>query len=58
MKTGSTVRLIQPEIRGRIVARRIKPDTDNIEVLVEFTDASGQPAQRWCDPATLEEVPA
>jgi len=34
MKTGSTVRLIQPEIKGQIKERRLNPSTDELEALV------------------------
>ncbi len=58
MKTGSTVRLIQPEIRGQIVERRINPSTDELEALVQWTDTEGQLVQRWFDLTSLEEVAA
>lgn len=58
MKAGSTVRLIQPEIRGEIKERRLNPATDELEALVEWTDASGAKVQRWFDLNQLEEVAA
>ena len=56
MKTGSTVRLIQPEIRGQVRERRINPQTDELELLVAWTDAAGETVQRWFDADRLEEV--
>lgn len=56
MKTGTSVRLVQPEIRGRIVERRINPATDELEVLVEWTE-DGQPVRRWLDVDRLEQLP-
>lgn len=57
MKTGSTVRLIQPEIRGQVMERRINPTTDELELLVEWTEAEGaEPITRWFDADALQEV--
>ena len=47
LKTGSTVRLIQPEIRGEVIERRISND-DELELLVEWQE-DGQPVRRWID---------
>lgn len=58
MKAGSTVRLIQPEIKGQIKERRLNPATDELEALVVWTDASGAQVERWFDLDQLEEVPA
>ncbi len=55
IKTGATVRLIQPEIRGHVIERRIHPETDEVECLVEWTEAD-QPVRRWIDADRLEEV--
>lgn len=55
MKTGTLVRLVQPEIRGRIAERRINPVTDEIEVLVEWQE-DGQAVRRWLDADKLEIV--
>lgn len=54
MKAGTTVRLIQPEIKGQVKERRINPATDELELLVEWTDAEGQLVQRWFDADKLE----
>lgn len=55
MKTGTTVRLIQPVIQGVVKERRITPD-DQIELLVEWTEPGGQTAERWFSEAQLEQV--
>ena len=55
LKTGASVRLIQPEIRGQIVERRINKDTDELELLVEWQE-DGQPVRRWIDADLIEEV--
>ena len=56
LKTGSTVRLIQPEIRGEVIERRISTD-DELELLVEWQE-DGQPVRRWIDADRVEEVAA
>jgi hypothetical protein len=55
IKAGATVRLIQPELRGIVIERRINPATDELEALVEF-DESGQAVRRWIDTDRIEEV--
>jgi len=55
IKAGATVRLIQPELRGVVLERRINPATDELEALVEF-DESGQAVRRWIDTDRIEEV--
>lgn len=57
LKTGSAVRLIQPELRGEIVERRINPENDELELLVEWQE-DGQPVRRWIDADRVEEVAA
>lgn len=57
MKTGTMVRLVQPEIQGRIVERRINTDTDEIEVLVEWNE-DGSVVRRWLDADRLEPITA
>lgn len=57
IKTGATVRLIPPEIRGQVVDRRINKATDELELLVQWTE-NDQPVQRWFDEDVLEEVQA
>jgi hypothetical protein len=56
MKTGTPVRLVQPEIRGKVKARRFDP-SDELELLVEWTDPQGQLQQRWLKADQLEAVP-
>lgn len=55
IRAGATVRLIQPELRGVVLERRIHPETDELEVLVEF-DEGGSPVRRWIDADRVEEV--
>ncbi len=55
MKTGTTVRVIQPEIRGQVKERRINPETDELELLVEWAE-DGEPVARWFDADKLQEV--
>ena len=56
MKTGTTVRLIQPVIQGVIKDRRLNPTTDELEALVQWTDVDGQAVERWFDLGQLEPV--
>ena len=56
MKAGATVRLVQPVIEGVVQERRVNPTSDEIEVLVEWTDSEGQMVQRWFDEGQLQEV--
>lgn len=55
MKSGTQVRLIQPEFRGVVKERRFNAE-DQIEVLVEWAEADGQKAQRWFTAEQLQEV--
>lgn len=55
MKTGTTVRVVQPVIEGVVKERRINPQTDELEMLVEWTEGDQQ-AQRWFDADQLEEA--
>jgi hypothetical protein len=57
MKAGTTVRLIQPVIEGQVKERRINPATDELELLVEFTDGEAT-TQRWFDADQLQAVEA
>lgn len=56
MKTGTHVRLVQPQIQGVVTERRINEATDAIDLLVQWTDAEGQPVSRWFTAEQLEEV--
>jgi hypothetical protein len=53
MKTGSTVRLIQPVIEGVVKERRIVGD--EIECLVAWEE-DGQTVERWFAESQLEPV--
>lgn len=58
MKQGTTARLIVPEIKGTVIERRINPLTDELEVLLSWTEKDGQQTQRWFDATQLEAVEA
>lgn len=58
MRQGDTVRLVQPVIQGEVKARRINELSDELELLVEWTDADGQTTQRWFEAKQLEQVKA
>lgn len=55
MKTGTTARLIQPVIEGVVMERRINPVTDELEVLLQWTE-NGEPVSRWIDADQLQPV--
>lgn len=59
MKAGTRVRVIRPVIAGTVKERRINPATDELEMLVEWTENIGpgdsQVVQRWFDADQLEE---
>ncbi len=55
MKTGTPVRLIQPVVQGVVKERRITR-ADDIELLVEWTEAGGQTVERWFAESQLEQV--
>lgn len=56
MKNGALVRLIQPEVKGVITTRRINESTDEIEVLVSWTNPDGTVESRWFDTNKLEVI--
>lgn len=57
MKAGTRVRVVQPPPpEGVVVQRRIQPQGDDIEMLVEWTDADGQTVQRWFVASELQEI--
>ena len=56
MKTGTTVRVVQPPpIQGEVMARRINPQSDDVELLVQWQEAD-QAVQRWFTEEQLQEV--
>lgn len=55
MKTGTTVRVVQPVIEGEVKERRINPATDELEHLVEWTE-DDQLVQRWFAADQLQPV--
>lgn len=44
---GATVRQIVPVISGQVVQKRFHDESDQLEYLVAYTDADGQPQSRW-----------
>ncbi len=54
MKTGTTVRVVQPVIEGVVKNRRINP-ADELELLVEWAE-DGQPVERWFAADQLQPV--
>jgi hypothetical protein len=44
---GATVRQIVPVIAGQVVQKRFHDESDQIEYLVAYTDADGQPQSKW-----------
>ena len=50
------MRVIQPEIVGTVVERRIDKGTDEELARVEYIDQAGDEHNRWFPVATLEEV--
>lgn len=56
MKTGTTVRVVQPPpIVGVVKERRVNPTTDELELLVEWSE-DDQPVKRWFDVDQLESA--
>lgn len=56
MKTGTTVRLIQPVIEGVVKERRITA-ADELELLVVWEE-DGQTVERWFDASQLQATEA
>lgn len=44
---GAAVRQIVPVISGQVVQKRFHDESDQLEYLVQWTDAEGQPQSRW-----------
>lgn len=55
MKTGNTVRVVQPVISGEIVDTQYNKSSNELEHLVSWSDDGGE-HQRWFSEAQLEEV--
>lgn len=55
MAKGARVRVVVPTIEGLIVERAIDPVTDEVRVLVEWTEA-GSNVRRWFTTPELVEV--
>jgi hypothetical protein len=44
---GATVRQIVPVISGQVEQKRFHDESDQLEYLVAYTDADGQPQSKW-----------
>lgn len=55
---GQTARQIVTPIVGVCTSKKFNEDTDSFECLIDYTDAHGEPAQRWFAEADLESVAA
>jgi hypothetical protein len=53
LKAGDVARLIQPELKGIVIARRFN-DQDQLEVCLEWTDSAGDLQHRWFVESLLE----
>ncbi len=54
LNKGAKVRQVVPVIEGEITERRFNDEADSMEYLVAFTDAEGEPSERWFTEAQLE----
>ena len=44
---GAAVRQIVAPIAGQVVQKRFHDESDQLEYLIQWTDAEGQPQSRW-----------
>ena len=44
---GANVRQIVAPVAGQVVQKRFHDESDQLEYLVQWTDAEGQPQSRW-----------
>lgn len=44
---GAAVRQIVTPIAGQVVQKRFHDESDQLEYLVAYTDADGQPQSKW-----------
>ena len=44
---GAAVRQIVAPIAGQVVRKRFHDESDQLEYLVEWTDAAGEPKSKW-----------
>ena len=56
IKKGDTCRVRVPVIQGTVLRRQVDEGSDQVLVLMTWTDAAGQEQQRWFDEAELEAV--
>lgn len=53
---GAQVRQIVPVIEGEVADRRFNDEADQLEYLVTYTGADGEPSSRWFLESQLQEV--
>ena len=51
---GQTVKQVVFPIQGEVTSKRFNEDTDAFEYLVSFTDADGNPGERWFTESEVE----
>lgn len=56
IQRGKTVRQIVPVIQGEVKEPRFNESQNQMEYLVGFTDADGEPAERWFLESEVEVV--
>lgn len=54
IKEGQRARLIQPVIEGEVIDTKFNKDAGELEHLLSYADASGEPHQRWFLASQLE----
>ena len=58
IKTGAVARVKPPpEVRGTVKARRVNKLTDELELLLQWTEGDGHVVERWFDEDQLELPP-
>ena len=56
MKKGEKVRFTQPVLEGKVLKVVWDEDADEKSLLVEYTNAKGDLAQRWVRESQLEVI--
>lgn len=56
IKLTTKVRQVVPVIEGEVVERRFNESCEGMEYRVAFSDAEGNPADRWFTEGEIEEV--
>lgn len=53
---GQQAKLVQPQVAGEVVDTRFNKDAQQLEHLLNFTDAEGEVQQRWFLASELEAI--